>query len=489
MLGNCLYDKAYTAEVVKMKVEPVRRLYFVSRNNSMILSDQPKFNKEELHRRPECEVVKPQVSTPSTGPSNQNQVHPKLANSNVTAKCSTPIRVPMQQNQTCKTLQSNLRNEIKKEPSVSTPSAISHKSTSGQAQKLTAPITPATTPLHHPQVQHQPQQEKKVTFAKPISPPLAAASVSSPSDSRKTGFDFDSDDTFDLNDTELLALAEIEADIGRPIGEGDMGRPINHNEGLATGIDGPEETRAAKEQTIVQQNVTSNSGSIHRSLSREEVIAAALQSRGKPNSTSNSTEEKKVSVAPAPVSAVVARSSIMPTNVPASFSDSSPSNQLQQQDPKTTSSAQQRVQQYLKQKRQQRDTLEISEDRNQNLQHKNRQNVEGSDIVKRLPTSSTMGGGFNFPPGMVRTLFLRITLTGSLIQSQNSFQSSMSSTSVIGAKRPAEAMSPDSGSGPPPMNFKGGRPGTGLQHAAPVSRQVLGALEIGQGGDVKRVRR
>jgi len=24
MLGNCLYDKAYTAEVVKMKVEPVR---------------------------------------------------------------------------------------------------------------------------------------------------------------------------------------------------------------------------------------------------------------------------------------------------------------------------------------------------------------------------------------------------------------------------------------------------------------------------------
>jgi len=457
----------------------------------MILSNQPKFNKEELHRRPECEVFKPQVSTPSTAPSNQNQVHSKLAKPNVTAECSTPIRVPMQPKQTCKTVPSSLRNEIKNEPPISTPSAIGYKSTSGQAQKVTAPITPATTPLHHPQVQHQPQQEKRVTFAKPISPSLAAASVSSTSasDSRKTGFDFDSDDTFDLNDTELLALAEIEADIGRPIGEGDMGRPIDHNEGLATGIDGPEETRAAKE-TIVQQSVTGNSGSIHRSLSREEVIAAALQSRGKPNSTATSTEQKKVSVTPAPISAVVARSSIMQTNAPALFSDSSSlSHQLQQQDPKTTSYGRQRLQQYLKQKRQQRDGLESPEDQNQIFQQKNCQNVEGSGVVKGLPTSSTMGGGFNFPPGMVRTLFLRITLTGSSIQSQNSFQSSTASTSVIGAKRPAEAMASNSGSGPLPMNFKGGRPGMDLQHVAPMNRQVLGALEIGQGGDVKRVRR
>ncbi|KAH9899285.1 hypothetical protein C8Q73DRAFT_313586 [Cubamyces lactineus] len=43
LLGNCLYDKAYTQEVIKIKVPP------------------PKFDRDQLHRRPEFEETKPNV--------------------------------------------------------------------------------------------------------------------------------------------------------------------------------------------------------------------------------------------------------------------------------------------------------------------------------------------------------------------------------------------------------------------------------------------
>ncbi|KAG6868534.1 hypothetical protein C0993_001422 [Termitomyces sp. T159_Od127] len=48
LMGNCLYDKSYTQEVVKIKVQA------------------PKFDKSELHRRPEFEEKKPNVASTST---------------------------------------------------------------------------------------------------------------------------------------------------------------------------------------------------------------------------------------------------------------------------------------------------------------------------------------------------------------------------------------------------------------------------------------
>ncbi len=69
----------------------------------------------------------------------------------------------------------------------------------------------------------------------------------------------------------------------------------------------------------------------------------------------------------------------------------------------------------------------------------------------------------------------------------------MVSAAVIGVKRPADSMSTGLATtalGPPSMtSFKGGRPGMGLQPVAPATRQILGALEVGEGGDVKRVKR
>ena len=64
------------------------------------------------------------------------------------------------------------------------------------------------------------------------------------------------------------------------------------------------------------------------------------------------------------------------------------------------------------------------------------------------------------------------------------------SLTVAGIKRPADSMSTSLAThalGPPSVtSFKGGCPGMGLQLAR---RQILGALEIEEGGDVKRVKR
>jgi len=63
LLGNCLYDKAYTAEIVKVKVEPVSDLTDLDKPGSNEFPIQPKFNKDELHRRPEFQDVKSKVQT------------------------------------------------------------------------------------------------------------------------------------------------------------------------------------------------------------------------------------------------------------------------------------------------------------------------------------------------------------------------------------------------------------------------------------------
>ncbi|RXW11356.1 hypothetical protein EST38_g14499 [Candolleomyces aberdarensis] len=66
LLGNCLYDKSYNQEVVKMKVTP------------------PKFDQNELHRRPEFQETRPNIaSTPEVNQSSSDR------------SSSTPAAVPV----------------------------------------------------------------------------------------------------------------------------------------------------------------------------------------------------------------------------------------------------------------------------------------------------------------------------------------------------------------------------------------------------------
>jgi len=88
LLGNCLYDKTYTAEIVKVKVEPVSDHSDLDEPWSNELPIQPRFNKDELHRRPEFQDVKPKVQTAPV-PAAQKSVASKPSNANTNLNTPT----------------------------------------------------------------------------------------------------------------------------------------------------------------------------------------------------------------------------------------------------------------------------------------------------------------------------------------------------------------------------------------------------------------
>ena len=256
---------------------------------------QVKFKKDELHRLPEFDDVKPDVglsaSTSSTKPvySNQHQ-----------ANVVTPTRQIIQPNQTkpISSIPAHVRSEIPSVSSTSTSNPVQAEIKGPvHPMGLNTPITPRLHPpqrpnLKLPQHQHQHQLDRRVSFAdnqqasdtKQL-PSTTATMNTEPKGSTK---DFEADESFGFNsdDDALFALADLGppidadgADAGRPI-DSDEGRPINSNEGLLgggsaddtmIGDDVFDQQHRKKEPSVV--GVTSAP-----KLSRQELIAAALVS-------------------------------------------------------------------------------------------------------------------------------------------------------------------------------------------------------------------
>uniref|UniRef100_A0A8H8CKG5 Uncharacterized protein n=1 Tax=Psilocybe cubensis TaxID=181762 RepID=A0A8H8CKG5_PSICU len=521
VMGNCLYDKSYTAEVIKMKVEPV------------------KFNKDVLHRRPECDEVKPNVSISSTGPSTS------AGPSNTTGNMSfqnqavvTPTRPPYQQNAT-KPLTSipvHMRPGISN-ASIASGSATTSNTSMNQAndhkgkarasaqERLNAITAAINTPdqCYNAQQQQIQHSERRVSFsetnkvdggpapAQIVKPPGAQSAV-------KQEPDIDDDDSFGFGseDDALFAMADLgpaiganDADMGRPIQHDvEMGRPIDHEEGLLQGIQEADDSavftvhpaaRAAgvPDQTIsgarlISSKHASTSGS-NSNKSRQELIEAALR-EGKtsagdqpamvPAASTSNTTTTATSTAPGQgLAAGMLSSKLNPqqqqmrssstygnsTGSASSSGNNSSSSAAQMPPPgvpaqlqsKATSISQQNHQRYMNQRQQQ--------------QQQNGSAATGQQPPPRAPTPAI--GGFNFPGGV------------------NPITSTANFASGIGVKRPIEATSSS--------NYRGARPGMGLHQVPTTSstnnpsiksattgsgRSVLGSLEIEEGGMVKRAR-
>ncbi|KAJ7599400.1 hypothetical protein C8J56DRAFT_189131 [Mycena floridula] len=177
LLGNCLYDKSYTQEVVKIKVPP------------------PKFEKHELYRRPEFEEPKPQTAQPSTTSvqsSSSSLAGPSRATSHNPVIKSEPLKP-----QPAKPLSSIPSHVQSAGPAAATPSNRG-KMPAGPNLGLNTPIT---TPIQQIPLANQP---RRVAFAP--EPPVAEP------DPAEESFSFYSDD-----DAILAAVDLAETDIGRPI--------------------------------------------------------------------------------------------------------------------------------------------------------------------------------------------------------------------------------------------------------------------------------
>ncbi len=68
-------------------------------------------------------------------------------------------------------------------------------------------------------------------------------------------------------------------------------------------------------------------------------------------------------------------------------------------------------------------------------------------------------------------------------------QQAQTTGSLVGVKRSADAMSNSGNSGINAGGHRTSRPGMGLQQAVPLRREPFVQLRVGQGGDVKRLKR
>ncbi|KAF7297191.1 hypothetical protein MIND_00952200 [Mycena indigotica] len=163
VLGNCLYDKQYAAEVTKMKVPPI------------------KFDPDNLHRLPGLAI-----------------------NKAVSASSSTPIHAP---------------------PPVA-------PALRPQQQQQPPPPAPKREPLPKPIPQPKPLAtstpiDRKVSFA-PQPPPPAIVKKEEPASIPAKTASFDEYDEYGFSDDDAF-LSTVD------LGEGDLGRPIDFEEGLSGG--------------------------------------------------------------------------------------------------------------------------------------------------------------------------------------------------------------------------------------------------------------
>ncbi|KAJ7163673.1 RAD52 DNA repair protein [Mycena filopes] len=185
VLGNCLYDKQYTAEIVKMKAQPT------------------KFDKSQLYRLPEFSDKPPAAASASSA---------STSRASITAT-STPVRAPApaaapQQRWQPQAQAAQPQQQFAK-PISSVPRHMQPKTTSGLQTPITTPAPERKAVSFAPQA--QPQAQMQI--------PRAPAGAEDGGD-ESFGF-FSDDDAF-------LACVDM--------GEGDLGRPIEYEEGAGSSV-------------------------------------------------------------------------------------------------------------------------------------------------------------------------------------------------------------------------------------------------------------
>ncbi|KAI0942166.1 hypothetical protein AcV7_002675 [Taiwanofungus camphoratus] len=460
LLGNCLYDKSYTQEVIKIKVAP------------------PKFDKNELHRRPEFEGSKANQSSTTT-----NKVMPSPGPSIKPEQPDVkPAVLPtVQQPKVLSAVPPHVRSTSG--PAVG-PSAMSTPNNKGRSPVL-AGATGLNTPVHTPasarggqtnasgqqqqqrplQQQHHnqkvsessavqgqiqlPQRERKVTFAPPSAAGLSASTSALPqapaTPAKDDALDDLYDDSFPLNSEDDAFLAALD------LGEDGVGGPIDFEEGLGgvTSITKEDESEAGNGEQQQHQQHRPPQQKHYTPLQHQEHSERRLPRSRSPPQQSHLTRPHQIRV-------------------------------------NTASAAN------SKQNLSHNANQNISPPPHLNLQPNPPLGASGTSARGR-PSPSPSVGGFHFPPGVDPHNFQPGRPPGPTSRLQPDLASG---NSGIGLKRSAEVMQAQSGAfacrpvqgmGLAPHSNGSGRPGQ--QSSGEVKREPFAALELGEGGDVKRVRR
>ena len=217
LLGNCLYDKSFVNEVIKIKVQP------------------PKFDKSELHRKPEFEEPQPKLSTSASSSTIKSEPQSKPISSvppHMRPQTSAP-RTPHAQPQSSHSTSTR-----------TPPPPYNHPPTQNTAPPPQNASIQRQLPQPQPQSHSNPKPApQKVTFAEPT---------------------VDADESFAFSDDDaFLAVVDM--------GEGDMGKPIDYDEGIggvsidrsASDLSVSIETPSGHPTGTSATHVNPNSGQLH----------------------------------------------------------------------------------------------------------------------------------------------------------------------------------------------------------------------------------
>ncbi|RDB30685.1 DNA repair and recombination protein rhm52 [Hypsizygus marmoreus] len=452
LLGNCLYDKSYAQEVVKIKVPP------------------PKFDKSELHRRPEFEERKPNL-VPLNAPSSGSTTKPTSANDH-SSNFVTPTRpsAPQahQQPKVLSSLPIHIRTEVaasgsahhnrnstsdtttsmsKAQPCVPKDSSTSlATSTHGHATSISMTrrnMPPPPPPRPEPKPSTVLRSVSGASDAAAQHPPVPAIIKDDVDDAEESFHFYSDDDAF-------LALVDLgEGDLGQPIlSETDLGRPIGGDDSdidLSRGIDaeeslhGSNKMRGQGDRSSLVDSSSTTSGRNQQSAPSVGMLSRLLPQHQQRTALQPQHRHLSGQASMSGQNHNQNQNHGRPSNPNQTFNNN---HHNQNQNPNANTST------------------------NANQQS----GTAAATATAKRPTTPSMGG-FHFPPGVN--------------PHQQQQQARPPPSSGIGQKRPLDAMASTTTNRRPGM----GLDASGTGGPGQVKREVFGRLDVDDGGDVKRMRR
>ncbi|KAK7681344.1 hypothetical protein QCA50_015435 [Cerrena zonata] len=383
LLGNCLYDKSYTQEIVKIKVPP------------------PKFNRDELHRRPEFAEPKLPAQTNGAGPS--TSAYTPI----VKSEPQQPVAGPSKPQAIPPHMRPNMGNVVTpSKPPANAPKPMSNIS-------LNTPITPANFNTNRPAAPSRPPMNPPPQVQSKPAPPQAPPPTTEDKHvtfvESQDEYDFGSDDAF---------YAAVDLDV---LGDAGIGGHIDFDEGMG-GVSGIEED--------ISMDVDRSVQAISRPAGPQQSIQPMQQKQVAPQQP-----------------------------------------QQQSRPPQSKKTRMEILEEYERER-----LAKEQENERQQQQQQSSKQVNNSASSGAVP--STPMGGFRFPTTSNVNQGGRPTGQNSARTGTSNFGSSTGNG--LGLKRTFDTA--QSGQRRPVQ-------GMGLAQATSGKREPLGALEIGDGGDVKRLKR
>lgn len=367
-------------------------MFFHPPSERWLICHQPKFDKSELHRRPEFEESKPNIASTSTSTSK-----PPVPNyhDNANQNARHAGAQVLQQSTSTTSFPNHMRSEARPN-NINTNATPA--STKGKAPAQTGLNTPIPTPTHNPTTTtaRQPPPDRKplipnvtntessknsnshtkpiaASTSKPSPPPPPPKAPEADFEEAEESFNFYSDDDA------FLALVDLgEGDLGQPVlPEADIGRPIGGDDG-----DG---------DFVRPQDLDEDLGGIGRKEGKEG--NAPLEDPGPSGSSSSGRLGAGIHAKPEG-SGMGMLSKLLPQQRQYQNQSRPPAQRIS-----TTANNQARPQQAAQQPRMQDRHQPQPQPQSRSSNHPQNQQ-SSSGLAGKRPGTPSMGG-FHFPPGVV----------------------------------------------------------------------------------------